>query len=1549
MNRALLSGLSSLLFPFAAHAAATPAGGYLMRGGYQPGRHARLQLDASSRAFDRPHHAKPHRPPAATDAAGLDIVHPAAISELVVIDGAVADKATLYRGLRPGVAAVEIDPSQPGLPQLAAALSNYRDLAAVHVVSHAWDGELQLGSSRVTSDSVLQQPSALAALRQAVRAGGDLLFYGCDLAAGDKGAALLDIVHRQTGLDVAASSNPTGSPALGADWTLEIQRGHIDTPVAFSDKARADFSEVLVAADGTRNFAGWSGALSPQLSTTDFRLTARNGNGSTPNVGIYAGGISYMLTNAANDNSGHYLYVKADGTNTTGFELTGLNAGEYTLGEFTNLRVVGMVRGGGTIQSGTVNSVGASGEAFAFGPAQLANFAGVKLQGFKLYFDCDGSCAANETAYLEFRNFTIANAIDTPLAPTVTDARISISGASGTGGAYKINDTVTASWNNSAGGDNNSGITGVTVDFSQFGGPSAVTATNSGGVWTAAYTIVAGSIDAPNRNVSVTATNAGGSTTTADTTNATVDTIAPVVTPGNIALSGASGVGGVFKAGDTVIAQWNNTAAGDNNTDTISAVSINLSAFNGPVAIPATNAAGIWTATHPLPAGVAGNNRNVSISAVDNAGNITTTASTANATVDTLVPAVSSIAVSGSPAPGDASVAFTVTFNKPVTNISTDDFTLIGTGTASGTISSVSASTGSSVNVNVSGITGTGTLKINLNGSTNIADSVGNGPPASFSSSASHTVAVPVAPGAPTGAAATAGDTQASVTFTAPASNGGTAIATYTAVASGGGGQTGSCPGPAACTITVPGLTNGTSYSFNVTATNSAGLTSAAATTNTVIPKGTQTITFANPGAQNFGTMPTLTASSSAGASYPVTFTSSTTGVCTITSTGTLSFLTAGTCTINGNQPGDAATNAAAQVSQNFTVNAIVPGAPTIGTATAGSAQTSVSFTAPASNGGTSITTYTATSSPGGITATSASTPITVTGLTNGTAYTFTVTATNSAGTGSASAASNAVTPKNAQTITFANPGAQNFGTTPTLTASSSAGASYPVTFTSSTTGVCTITSTGTLSFLTAGTCTINGNQPGDAATNAAAQVSQNFTVNAIVPGAPTIGTATAGSAQTSVSFTAPASNGGTSITTYTATSSPGGITATSASTPITVTGLTNGTAYTFTVTATNSAGTGSASAASNSVTPKGTQTITFTQPGDYSFGTSPAPTLAATSSAGAGYAVSFTSATSGVCTITPAGALSFVAAGLCTINADQAGDAAFSAAPQVSRSFNVNAAAPDAPAMGTVTAGDTQATVNFTPPSATGGSPITGYTVTANPAAVPGAPGVTTHTGTASPIVVTGLTNGFVYNFTVKAANGAQTSADSAAVQATPRKLELVGAPGSVPGMSGTPTATLSGGGATCTLQATGGFGPAASTPPGLQAPNGQFAFTAEQCTGAVTMTLVYPSPLPVGVQFRKPDGAGGWFDPTNAATSLNVVLNAARTTVSYTITDNGLGDTNPATGTVSDPFVPVVAAVAPGGAQAIPSLGGWALAMLSGLLGGLALRSRKVFTARR
>jgi hypothetical protein len=186
-----------------------------------------------------------------------------------------------------------------------------------------------------------------------------------------------------------------------------------------------------------------------------------------------------------------------------------------------------------------------------------------------------------------------------------------------------------------------------------------------------------------------------------------------------------------------------------------------------------------------------------------------------------------------------------------------------------------------------------------------------------------------------------------------------------------------------------------------------------------------------------------------------------------------------------------------------------VPAAPTGVTATAGNTQASVSWTAPSSNGGSVITSYTVTPYIGN-TAQPASTvsgsPTTVSGLTNNLTYTFTVSATNSVGTGAPSAPSNGVTP-----------------TAPT------------------------------------------------------------------VPGAPTGVLATAGDAQASVSWTAPSSNGGSPITSYTVTPYIGTTAqppSTVSGSPMTVLGLTNNSTYTFTVSATNAVGTGAASSPSNAVTP---------------------------------------------------------------------------------------------------------------------------------------------------------------------------------------------------------------------------------------------------------------------------------------------------------------------------------------------------------------------------
>ena len=89
-----------------------------------------------------------------------------------------------------------------------------------------------------------------------------------------------------------------------------------------------------------------------------------------------------------------------------------------------------------------------------------------------------------------------------------------------------------------------------------------------------------------------------------------------------------------------------------------------------------------------------------------------------------------------------------------------------------------------------------------------------------------------------------------------------------------------------------------------------------------------------------------------------------------------------------------------------------------------------------------------------------------------------------------------------------------------------------------------------------------------------------------MVPGAPTSVSAAAGDQQATVSFTAPTFTGvPAGITGYLATSDPGGVTKTGSSSPLTVTGLTNGTSYTFSVQATNSVGYG-VGGASGSVSP---------------------------------------------------------------------------------------------------------------------------------------------------------------------------------------------------------------------------------------------------------------------------------------------------------------------------------------------------------------------------
>jgi N-acetylmuramoyl-L-alanine amidase CwlA len=432
-----------------------------------------------------------------------------------------------------------------------------------------------------------------------------------------------------------------------------------------------------------------------------------------------------------------------------------------------------------------------------------------------------------------------------------------------------------------------------------------------------------------------------------------------------------------------------------------------------------------------------------------------------------------------------------------------------------------------------------------------------------------------------------------------------------------------------------------------------------------------QTIAFTSPANQTFGASPpALSATASSG--LPTTITSKTMSVCTVNGT-TVTLVAVGTCTLAADQAGNASFAAAPEQTVSFTVA------------------------------------------------------------------------------------------QGQQSVTFTSPGNQTLGTAaPALVATASSG--LPVTITSQTSGVCTVSGT-TLTLVAAGTCTLAADQGGSANYAAAPEQTVSFTVASCGAGTPAAGdlisfddptqtyTVAAFNGDTGAVVTDPA-NGCNMVGTVTRTpaSQYDGATfgtlapATSPTIPaipftatsntltlrvyvpsaptlvhLKIENAANGAInYETEVNATQANswqtltfplnaplvgglpgqafnlantynrvsvffGFGSVQSASpatfyfddltlNNGSAGPGQTITFTSPGNQTLGSSPAPLVATASS---GLPVTITSQTTSVCTVSGT-ALTLVAAGTCTLAADQAGDVTYNAAPEVTVSFSV--APPAAP-----------------------------------------------------------------------------------------------------------------------------------------------------------------------------------------------------------------------------------------------------------------------------
>jgi outer membrane protein OmpA-like peptidoglycan-associated protein/predicted RNA-binding protein with TRAM domain len=610
-----------------------------------------------------------------------------------------------------------------------------------------------------------------------------------------------------------------------------------------------------------------------------------------------------------------------------------------------------------------------------------------------------------------------------------------------------------------------------------------------------------------------------------------------------------------------------------------------------------------------------------------------------------------------------------------------------------------------------------------------------------------------------------AGSGEVTVTWVAP-NNNGAAVSSYTVTAftaAVGGSQQSSCT-TASLSCELTGLVNGTTYYISIQSVNI--FTEYSLRSSPLIPvvsgSASSISLGASPTSSSYGTSVTLTATLNSGATGTVNFESdgASIGACgsvsvtANTAQCVTTALPAGTDSLQAFYSGNSTYASSVSSTDSFVVAAVNQSALSVTT-------TSTTFAESPSNDATLATS--GGSSGGAVSYVVSSSANTANCTVSGTTLTYTsggscsLTATMAAGGNYNSVSSMAtlftVNQANSSTSLAANPTSSTYGTSVTLTATVTTGATGTINFES---GGTTLSTCGAVALvsgsaqcvttaLASGSDSLQADYSGDGNFISSQSSSHSFVVSQVAQPTLTV-TSITGTIGHDLTL---ATSGGAGAGALTYAVANGTATCTQPTPGV----LHAAGAGTCLVTATKASDVNYlvANSTSTTVTFSENQSVQFTSTAPVSAVTGSTYTPVATSSAALTVAITVDASSSTVCSIN-ASVVTFLAAGTCVLDANQAGVGNILAAAQVQQSVTVVAAAhirvPTAPLNVTATSGTGGVVVSWTVPTSDGGAPITQYLVTVEPG------GATCSTSGDTSCVVTGLSPGTMYTVSVVATN---------------------------------------------------------------------------------------------------------------------------------------------------------------------------------------------------
>ena len=156
---------------------------------------------------------------------------------LMVIDTRVENYRQLTTGVTPETKVALIDPKRDGIEQITELLSNY-PTNSLHIVCHGDPGILYLGKTPISEQNLPKYTGYLQEWGIV-----DILLYSCNIAS--QSDNLLQLLHKFTGANIAASKHQVGNPLKGGTWDLESRIGSVASEIAFLPQVIQDYPGVF--------------------------------------------------------------------------------------------------------------------------------------------------------------------------------------------------------------------------------------------------------------------------------------------------------------------------------------------------------------------------------------------------------------------------------------------------------------------------------------------------------------------------------------------------------------------------------------------------------------------------------------------------------------------------------------------------------------------------------------------------------------------------------------------------------------------------------------------------------------------------------------------------------------------------------------------------------------------------------------------------------------------------------------------------------------------------------------------------------------------------------------------------------------------------------------------------------------------------------------------------------------------------------------------------------------------------------------------------------